>query len=312
MKFLFIQDENSDLNNENLDLYNDFNINDGIIYRITNGYNYFIHIPTFNFYMIKKIKLSYYQNLIDKINEWNIKSNNNDKYLKIYKTIIDNNKDYFILLIEQPLGYTLTEIINSIGFIDNENLRNIIEKIILNIKEEINENNNNEFCGCDIILDINNKLKFIPPLIRNIHSSHKLCNCKITLLKLSKIFNIKINPFFCLGMIIIKMISGNMKLSSFKFLFLNYEKIKNESQCCLLHNLLYIENKFMDKNEFLLKDLLKLYPKDLINFLCLCTSFQKMSIKNIINHNWLIEKENICQRILLSFGEILNLVQNNY
>ena len=120
MKFPFIQDENSDLNNENLDLYNDFNINDGIIYRITNGYNYFIHIPTFNFYMIKKIKLSYYQNLIDKINEWNIKSNNNDKYLKIYKTIIDNNKDYFILLIEQPLGYTLTEIINSIGFIDNE------------------------------------------------------------------------------------------------------------------------------------------------------------------------------------------------
>jgi len=311
MKFPFIQDENSDLNNENLDLYNDFNINDGIIYRITNGYNYFIHIPTFNFYMIKKIKLSYYQNLIDKINEWNIKSNNNDKYLKIYKTIIDNNKDYFILLIEQPLGYTLTEIINSIGFIDNENLRNIIEKIILNIKVEINENNNNEFCGCDIILDINNKLKFIPPLIRNIHSSHKLCNCKITLLKLSKIFNIKINSFFCLGMIILKMISGNMKLPCFKFLFSHYEKIRTEFQCCLFHTLLYIENKYLDKNEFLLKDLLYLYPKEMKKFLCSCLSFQNVDNKNIYSNNWLVDNKNYNQRVQISLIEMLRIVQCN-
>ena len=288
----------------------DFNMDNGIIYKIKNGYKYFIYIPTFDLFMIKNIKSAYYQDLIEKINEWN-NLNNNENYLKIYKTIENKDKGFISIIIEQPLGYTLNDIINSTGFFDNEMMKKIIDKIISNIKNEMNEINN-EFCSCDIILDMNHKFKFIPPLIRNIHSSHKLCNCKITLLKLSKIFNIKINPFFCLGMIIIKMISGNMKLSSFKFLFLNYEKIKNESQCCLLHNLLYIENKFMDKNEFLLKDLLKLYPKDLINFLCLCTSFQKMSIKNIINHNWLIEKENICQRILLSFGEILKIVKSNY
>ena len=312
MKLPFVQDENNNDNNDNLNYYKDFNINDGIIYRITNGYKYFIHIPTFNFYMIKKLKYSYYQNLIDKINEWNINSNNNDTYLKFYKTIINNNKDYFLLLIEQPLGYTITEIINSIGSIDNTNLRNITEKIILNIKEEINENINNEFCGCDIFLDINNKFKFIHPLIRNIHSSHKLCNCKITLLKLSKIFNIKINSFFCLGMIILKMISGNMKLPCFKFLFLNYEKIRNEFQCCLFHTLLYIEKNYLDKKEFLLKDLLNFYPKEINNFLCSCLSFNNNdNNRNIYNNNWVDENINFHQRVQISLIEILNIVQSN-
>ena len=308
MKLPFVQDESNKINNENLN--KDFNINDGIIYRITNGYKFFIHIPTFNFYMIKTIKYSYYQNLIDKINEWNINLNNNDAYLKIYKTII-NNKDYFLLLMEQPLGYTITEILNSIGLIDYTNLRNIIEKIILNINEEINQNINNEFCGCDLFVDINNKFKFIPPLIRNIHSSHKLCNCKITLLKLSKIFNIKINSFFCLGMIILKMISGNIKLPSFKFLFLNYEKIRNEFQCCLFHTLLYIENKYLDKKEFLLKDLLYLYPKEMNKLLCSCLSFNNSDNIKIYNNNWVDENINFQQRVQISLNEMLNIVQLN-
>ena len=309
MNIPFIQ-SNEYKNICNNNYIHDFNLDNGIIYKTKNGYEYLLYIPTFDLFMIKNVKSIYYQNIIEKINEWN-NLNNNKNYLKIYKTIENKNEDDISILIEQPLGYTLNDIINSIGFFDNEMMKKIINKIILNIPNEINENNN-QFCACDLIFDMNNKLKFIPPIIRNIHSSHKLCNCKITLLKLSKIFNIKINTFFCLGMIILKMISGNMKISSFKLLFLNYEKIKNESQCCLLHTLLYIENKFMDKNQFLLKDLLKLYPKDIVNFLCLCTSFYQTSIKNIIDHYWLIEKNNKYQRILLSFGEILNLVQNNY
>ena len=303
----FIQsNEYNNIFNNNYDI----NLDNGIIYKIKNGYKYFVYIPTFDMFMIKNVKSDYYQKLIEKINEWN-NVNNNENYLKIYKIIENKNGGYISVLLEQPLGYTLNDIINSIGFFDNEIMKKIIDKIISYIINEINEINN-QFCSCDLILDMNHNLKFIPPLIRNINSFHKLCNCKITLLKLSKMFKIKINPFFCLGMIILKMISGNMKLPSLQFLFLNYEKIKNESQCCLIHNLLNIENKFMDKNEFLLKDLLNLYPKDLVNFLCLSTSFHKTSIKNIINHNWLIEKNNICQRILLTFGEILKIVQSNY
>ena len=59
----------------------------------------------------------------------------------------------------------------------------------------------------NLMLEINHKFKFIPPFLRNIYSKDALCNCKITLLKLSKIFKIKINPFFFLFMIILKMIS---------------------------------------------------------------------------------------------------------
>ena len=306
---------NSNLNEQYIQEHNSnciFNINDGITYKIKNGYKYFIHIPNFEFYMIKEVNNNHYQTLINNINEWNNNMSDKENYIKIYKVLNNYNENYFSILLEHPLGFALTDIINSIGFIDNELIRKISENIILNIKREIKENFNNEFCGCDLMLEINHKFKFIPPFLRNIYSKDALCNCKITLLKLSKIFKIKINPFFCLGMIILKMISGNMKLSSLQFLYSNYEKIENEFQCCLFHTLIYIENKYLDKNEFLLKDILNLYPNDLCNFLCLCLSFHNVNYKNILGNDWLSENKNRKQRIKLSFIELLNIVQSDF
>ena len=311
MNIPFIDDESYILNNYNNKNNNkQFNLENGIIYKIKNDYKYFIYIPTFDFYMIKEIKNEYFQNVLDKINKWN--ENKNENYLKFYKILENKNQNYFSVLIEQSIGFTLTDIINSIGFIDNETLIKISEILISFIKRELNEKKFYEFCPCDIILDLNQKIKFIPPLLRNIHLSNNLCNCKITLLKLTKLFKIKINPFFCLGIIILKMISGNIKLSSFKFLFLNYEKMKNESQCCLFHTLLYIENKYLDHNELLLKDLLKLYPKDLNDFLCSCLSFKGNNYQNIFKHNWILGNTKTYQRIQLSFLEILKITESNY
>ena len=102
-----------------------------------------------------------------------------------------------------------------------------------------------------------------------------------------------------------------MKLPCFKFLFSHYEKIRTEFQCCLFHTLLYIENKYLDKNEFLLKDLLYLYPKEMKKFLCSCLSFQNVDNKNIYSNNWLVENKNYNQRVQISLIEMLRIVQCN-
>ena len=91
MNIPFIQ-SNEYKNICNNNYIHDFNLDNGIIYKTKNGYEYLLYIPTFDLFMIKNVKSIYYQNIIEKINEWN-NLNNNKNYLKIYKTIENKNEE---------------------------------------------------------------------------------------------------------------------------------------------------------------------------------------------------------------------------
>ena len=298
--------QENNLIKENNNNKNNLNLEDGITYKIKNGYKYYIHIPTVNLYFIKEINFSHSQILIKKIKEWNKLYNKH--YLKIYQYFVNNPEGFFSILIEQPIGDTINDYINSIGFCDNYILSRVSQKIyelIKNMKYDVNEE---IFCGCDLFFDIFNKIKIYPPFLRNITYNNSFCHCKKFLFKISKIFKINISPYFCLGYLMLAMISGNLKLVCFKYLLSYYEEIKQNNNCCLFHTLINIEEKYLDKNDFLLKDLLKYYSPELKNFLCECLSFNN---KHPTPQNEWLNLYDITQRIRLSIKELLKIVQKN-
>jgi hypothetical protein len=301
--------DNNNYNNVINSLHNNgLNLEDGITYKVKNGYKYYIHIPTVNLYFIKEIKFTYSQTLIKKITEWNKVYYKHENYLKIYQYFVNNPEGFFSILIEQPIGDTINDYINSIGFCDNFCLSRISQKIYELIKNMKYNSYEEVFCGCDLFFDISNKLKVYPPFLRNINYSTHLCECKQILFKICKIYQININPYFCLGYLMIKMMSGNIKLVSFKYLISYYEEIKKNNNCCLFHTLINIEEKYLDKNDFLLKDLLKYYSPELKNFLCECLSFNN---KHPTPQNEWLNLYDITQRIRLSIKELLKIVQKN-
>ena len=302
---------NNNYNNAINSLHNNngINLEDGITYKVKNGYKYYIHIPTVNLYFIKEIKFTYSQTLIKKISDWNKNFYKHENYLKIYQYFVNNPEGYFSILIEQPIGDTINDYINSIGFCDNFCLSRISQKIYELIKNMKYNSYEEVFCGCDLFFDISNKLKVYPPFLRNINYSTHLCECKQILFKICKIYQININPYFCLGYLMIKMMSGNMKLVSFKYLISYYEEIKKNNNCCLFHTLIYIEEKFLNKKEFLLKDLLKFYSPELKHFLCECLSFD--SNRHPTPQNEWLNLYDISQRIRVTIKELLRIVQKN-
>jgi hypothetical protein len=320
-------------------------VNKGIIYKIYNGYKYFFDVKHGQIFLLKDVSFNLGKGIIYGMEEWNKKNENNSLYLKVYGHENNSEQKQTTWIIQYPIGgESLNDMINSVGFYDKNILFELVTKIyksIIKIKENMNDEKyqNIPFCLCDIFININEHIKIIPPLIRNIPLNsitnkdkktnfHNFsCKCKINLKLLQKVFNINKDniSFFCLGFLIIQIITQNLifELNSYKNIITNnnsynkfssYENnLENKNNCCFVHLLLDNENERLNGNEFLLfSHFLKLYPPSLLTFLHECTSFgdnipsPSSEFLNLYNTNRDI---NLTIKEIL---EITNLPKNEY
>jgi len=163
-------------------------VNIGITYKIYNGYKYYFDIQNGQIYILKEVPFNIGKGIIHSLEEWSKKYENDELYLKIYGHENNHNLKQTIWIIQYPRGgETLYDVINSVGFYDQNILFNIVTKIyksIIKLKEYY-KNLNVPFCLCDIYIDVNEHIKIIPPLIRNINLN---INKKITFLNAKNIY----------------------------------------------------------------------------------------------------------------------------
>ena len=334
------------------------NLNIGIPYKLYNGYKFYFNIPNEQIYILKEVSYSQGKGIISMIDEWNNNFGNDSIYLKIYDHEIDSNQRQIIWVMQYPTGgESLNDIINSMGFYDQNYLFDIVTKIYKTIMK-LNEGKNKKierfrnvpFCLCDIFMNVNDNIKIIPPLMRQIpiksntnnnsNSKNNIisqCKCKTNILLLQILFNINKDSisFFCLGFLIIQMITQNLifELNSYKYIFkkikMNMNKINmsslftlqnmnkniyfSEKKCCFVHLLLDIEKQKLNGSEYLLfSHFLNLYPKSLLSFLHECMSFN-----NIIpsSSNEFLNLYDTNKNLNLSIKEILEITtlpKNDY
>ena len=181
--------------------------------------------------------------LIPQIDLWNKKYTNDSLYLKIYDHEINFNQRQIIWIMQYPTGgESINDIINSVGFYDQNYLFDIVTKIykaIIKLKEDkdCEKYRNVPFCICDIFINVNEHIKMIPPLIRQIpidsnldkkhnntnYNSNKeisQCRCKNNLKQILKNFNEGTYSFFCLGFAIMQTITQNLifEMKSYKYI----------------------------------------------------------------------------------------------
>ena len=344
-------DLNKDKNNNKIE-----NLNIGITYKVYNGYKYYFNIPNAQVYLLKEVNYSIGKSMMDIVDEWNKKNENEEIYLKIYHREINSNQRQIMWVIQYPTGgESLNDLINSVGFYDENFLFNLINKlykIIKKIKDDKCTNcdkfQNIPFCLCDIFININEHIKIIPPLMRQIpinseikknenYSQTHPCKCKTNIFLLKILFNIQKESmsYFCLGFLILQIITQNLifEMNSFKFLFkklktnlnnkINLNKIINnnknnincsDKKCCLVHLLLNIEKQKLNSNEYLLlSQFLKLYPKSLLTFLHECTSFKSTTKPSLTSE--FLNLYNTNKNLNLTIKEILSITllpKNDY
>ena len=282
-------------------------VNKGITYKLYNGYKYFFDVKHGQIFLLKDVSFNLGKGIIYGMEEWNKKNESDSLYLKVYGHENNSEQKQTTWIIQYPTGgESLNDMINSVGFYDKNILFELVTKIyksIIKIKENMNDEKyeNVPFCLCDIFINVNEHIKIIPPLIRNIPLNsitnkdkktnfHNFpCKCKINLKLLQKVFNINKDniSFFCLGFLIIQIITQNLifELNSYKNIITNnnncynkFSSYKNnldiKNNCCFAHLLLDNENERLNGKEFLLfSHFLKLYPPSLLKFLHECTSF---------------------------------------
>ena len=303
-------------------------VNIGITYKIYNGYKYFFDIQNGQIYILKEVPFNIGKGIIHSLEEWSKKYENDELYLKIYGHENNHNVKQTIWMIQYPRGgESLYDVINSVGFYDQNILFNIVTKIYKSIikLKEYDKYLNVPFCLCDIYIDVNEHIKIIPPLIRNINlninKKNTFCKCKKYILLFQKIFNINKGfiSFFCLGFLIIQIITQNLifELNSFKYIL---KKVKNNTnnnsslkKCCFIHLLLDNESQRLNGKDYLLfSQFLNLYPKSLLDFLHKCTSFENEIPSSASEFLNLYDTD---KNLNLSFKEILgitNLTENKY
>ena len=317
------------------------NINIGLPYKIYNGYKFYFNIPNEQIYILKEVNYSCGKGLILQIELWNKKYMNDSLYLRIFDHEINYNQKQIIWIMQYPTGgESLNDIINSVGFYDQNFLFDFVTKIykaIIKLKEEkdCEKYRNVPFCICDIFININEHIKIIPPLIRQIpidsnldkkhnntnYISHKgisQCRCKINLKQILSYFNEDSYSFFCLGFAIIQTITQNLifDMSSYKYilnLLKTSKKLVFQEHCCFVHLLLSIEIQYFNNSKYLLfSNFLNLYPKSLLTLLHECTNFEN----NIpSSSNEFLNLYDTNKNLNLSIKEVLDITtlpQNDY
>ena len=313
------------------------NINEGITFKINNGFKYYFNLRNINIYLLKEVQFSLSKGVSTAINSWKKKFNGNTNYLNIVCCILNTPENHYTIVTEYPKGgESLYDIINSIGLTDHKLIYYIISEINKNIfllKQDentvIKEYQNIPFCLCNLFLTINEELKIMPPIIRKIrinasktfnNNKNKIenilcdnCQCKKNYEILIRHIDLPTNniSFFCLGLCILQIITQNFlfQLKSYKILIKN----KNNFKCCLIHSLLNIEKKIYNKKDLLLTNFLSQYDITLINFIEQCTIFAEIRNYSDIDFSdccgKLEKKLDLSMRELL---KIVNLNNNNY
>ena len=147
------------------------NLNEGISYNMINGYKYHFNLSNVDIYILKEINNKYIKKLIEPIKKWRNKYNEESIYLKIMDIKINTPEGSSTIIIEHPIGgENLTNISNSIGFINENLLLKIVSEIYkyILIVQKDKYFSNIAFCICDIFIDLHEQIKIIPPLIRYI------------------------------------------------------------------------------------------------------------------------------------------------
>ena len=316
------------------------NINIGIAYKIYNGYKFYFNLPNEQIYILKEVSYSCGKGLIPQIEIWNKKYQNDSVYLKIYDHEINFNQRQIIWIIQYPIGgESVNDIINSVGFYDQNYLFDLVNKIhrtIVKLKEDEDNHKykNVPFCICDVFINVNEHIKIIPPLIRQIPIDSNLdkknnnkyilnkhispCRCKKNLMKIMEFFKEDSYSFLCLGFAIIQTITQNLifDMSSYKYtlnLLKNSKKIFFKEYCCFVHLLLNIEQKYFNDSKYLLfYNFLKFYPKSLLTLLHECTNFKN---NNVSISNEFLNLYDTNKNLNLSIKEILDITclpENDY
>lgn len=300
------------------------NLNEGILYKISNGYKYYFDLTNINCYLLKEIS----DTSINLIEEWKKNYRKCSNYLKIIGYKKYDSQPYYTVVLEHPTGgENFNDIINLIGFYDVKlllNISQIIYECLSVIKNDIN-NMNIIFCLCDIFLNINNHIKIIPPFIRNIHINTSInkdiCQCKKSINKIIKIFNYDKNSIslICLGVSLIQLITQNLlfKMNSYNYI-MNNDNLNNiikYKKCCLIHTILEIEsNLFNNKSDLLLSHFIKLYPECVSDFIHICTLFNYDNNYNLIYKHDFLNMYDASNNIEIYIKELFNIINfdSNY
>ena len=318
----------------------DININEGITFKSNNGLKYYFNLRYANIFFLKEFQYYLTKDISASINTWNKYFKNNENYLNIICLKLNTPENHYTVVIEYPKGgESLYDIINSIGLNEKKLVYLTISKVYKNIlklkseeKEPLKEYQNIPFCLCNLFLTINEELKIMPPIIRkiSINSSknsdinnnrvtnneekpNNNCQCKINFDILKKYFKINKNniSFLCLGLSLLQLITQNLifKFKSYDIL-LNNSKGKNYIKCCLLHTLLFIEEKKCNKrNDLLLSSFLYEYDDKFINFIHQCTLFEE--IKKYPNIEFIKCHPLIEKKLDLSMRELFKIISSN-
>lgn len=297
-------------------------IEHGVTYKTGNGYKYYFHIPSMELYLLYEIKFTDIGNLIQRIDEWNTHHINNSLYLHITQTLINVPEGYITIVIEQPLGERIVDILESTGFM-NENFITTITKQLL---DNYSNDSINNVCICDLYFDIYEKVKIIPSFITEQIKPKKQCTCKFMLDILSKNlnFNVNNNKYMHIGLIILKLMIGNLNLDILNYIIL---KVQNTStsktfmkmkKCCLMHLLFDIEHMYLQStsssyssSHLTLKNIItNVYSDSFIKLLCCLLSFDTHNKQvNYISKYISILSHMSYNRVYVSMKELLKVVK---
>ena len=310
------------------------NINEGITFRYCGGYKYYFNIRNANIYFLKEVQYNLTKGISSSIYTWNKIFHNNSNYLRIICRKINTPENHITFVVEYPKGgESIYDIINSIGLHEEKLIFKIISEVYKNIKilrqesdnDIIKQYHNVPFCLCNIFLTINEEIKIMPPVIRKIHDNSiknnvgnnqtkkekkNICLCKKNYEILKSTFNISNNSFFCLGLSILQLITQNtlFKMKSYNIL-INQNKDNSKEvikYCCLLHSLLYIEDK--QKEDGALSLFLSLYNPNLSNFIHQCTKFDDKDIIIYPKSDFLDCYQEIHNNINISIKELFKII----
>ena len=311
------------------------NINEGISFNFFNGYKYYFSIRNVDIYFLKEVKYSLAKGVSISIKNWNKEYSLNEDYLKIIGHKLNEPKGHCTYIIEYPRkGENLYNIINSTGFISRELFLLIVNKIyecIMNIKGKSDEQNKDyveiPFCLCDIFISAENKIKLMPPIIRkiSINSSDNdpnnllVCKCKKNYKILSEIITKNNTSFFCLGFAILQLITQNLifeikAYTIFIKLLEDKDQINQYKKCCLLHSLLFIEDKICNnKNDILISKFLNIfdYENKLEIFIHELTLFNSKNL-NIPKNNFTYNNRSMIDLNSKELFKMIDLSNVNY
>ena len=165
--------------------------------------------------------------------------------------------------------------------------------------------------------DIYEKVKIIPPFVVEQVQPKKQCTCHFTLDILSKSLHFTVNKYMYIGLIVLKLMIGNMNLD-----ILNYVVVKSQNtstskaftkmkKCCVMHLLFDIEQMYLQStSQLTLKNIItNVYSESFIKLLCCLLSFDSNKQMNYVSKYISVLSHMSYNRVYISMKELLRIVK---